>query len=40
MARLKQSEEQPFHGPSNQQADQFSMQESPGSGSDFGANQH
>jgi hypothetical protein len=37
MIRLKQSEEQSFQNPGDQQMDQISMQESAGFGSDFGA---
>jgi hypothetical protein len=39
MTRLKQSEEEPFQGSRDQQMGQFSMQETAGFGSDFGANQ-
>jgi hypothetical protein len=39
MTRLKQSEEQSLQSPGGQQMDQFSMQESAGFGSNFGANQ-
>jgi hypothetical protein len=39
MTRLKQSEEQSFQSPGDEQMDQFSIEESAGFGSDFSTNQ-